>query len=201
MNLIEGNHGSKFQSDLVHGNSGYITLFRNWGTGSRTTPANSDASRVAFVISAYNVYHNLVGNVAGKATWTSGIALDSNTGTTLPKGFSFGRLSGGGNSTHVDSLAFSTADWGTNNSCSNYDYVTEGITGGHTCALPVPPSLYYTAKPAFFGNTPWPLFGPDVAGKVTTTPAQACFDANQMPNCPIHPPVAPGNPSIQRLRP
>ena len=51
------------------------------------------------------------------------------------------------------------------------------------------PSLYLTAKPAWFGATPFPVIGPDVtggqdaSGHVNTIPAQACYNKGEMPGC------------------
>jgi hypothetical protein len=55
-------------------------------------------------------------------------------------------------------------------------------------------SLYLTFKPSWFGNTPFPVIGPDVQGgqnangHVYTIPAQACFNRGAMPGC-LDPPV------------
>ena len=67
----------------------------------------------------------------------------------------------------------------------NWDWFTQkqrwhGIGGfGPTDAslpLPIPNSLYLTAKPAFFGNNPWPWVDPST-GTTYVLPAKARFDA------------------------
>jgi hypothetical protein len=39
----------------------------------------------------------------------------------------------------------------------------------------LPASLYLSAKPAFFGNTPWPAIGPDANPMVNSLPARERF--------------------------
>jgi hypothetical protein len=41
----------------------------------------------------------------------------------------------------------------------------------------LPPSLYLTAKPPFFGDAPWPLSGADLAPSSTPLPAQVRYEA------------------------
>jgi hypothetical protein len=41
----------------------------------------------------------------------------------------------------------------------------------------LPNSLYLTAKPAFFGDLPWPWVDPTGTTKVFTLPAQVKFNA------------------------
>jgi hypothetical protein len=44
-------------------------------------------------------------------------------------------------------------------------------------AQQLPPSLYLSSKPAFFGSNPWPWVDPTGGTKVFTLPARARFDA------------------------
>ena len=57
--------------------------------------------------------------------------------------------------------------------------VWDASTSNHN----LPPSLYMTTKPNWFGNTPWPGIGPDVAGYCTINPAQQCYLWGMMPAC------------------
>src|SRR5581483_10023420 len=47
----------------------------------------------------------------------------------------------------------------------------------------LPPSLYLSSKPSFFGSTPWPAIGPDVTSGTETgghafrIPARRCYDS------------------------
>jgi hypothetical protein len=46
----------------------------------------------------------------------------------------------------------------------------------------MPPSLTYSQKPAFWGSSPWPAFGPDVAASLTNKiPAQLRYEAMGSP--------------------
>jgi hypothetical protein len=60
----------------------------------------------------------------------------------------------------------------------------------------IPPSLYLTNKPAFFGEVAWPAFGPDRAPQVGTIPAKLRYEA--MISAP--PPMPPGKPSGVTVR-
>ena len=40
----------------------------------------------------------------------------------------------------------------------------------------IPPSLYLTSKPAFFGSYPWPWVDPVGAVKLQTLPAKVRYD-------------------------
>jgi hypothetical protein len=40
----------------------------------------------------------------------------------------------------------------------------------------LPPSLYLTAKPDYFGAVPWPPIGPDVTGQTSDIPAKLRFE-------------------------
>jgi len=78
---------------------------------------------------------------------------------------------------------------------ANYDYATKSVrwhgiggTGAGSTPSPtpaVPPSLYLTRKPAFFGTTPWPwVDGASAAQPLPgVLPARARFDAGT-PNAP-----------------
>jgi hypothetical protein len=66
----------------------------------------------------------------------------------------------------------------------NFDYVTNSTIwdpkiSDHT----LPPSLYLSGKPVWFGEVPFPAIGPDVSGMFNKIPAQICFEQKQMPDC------------------
>jgi hypothetical protein len=88
MELIEGNYSPNFKGDTYWGNSIYITVFRNWFSGSRAAhaplntyvyssltgggttcnfPYMDITGREAVDVQAYSFYHNFVGNVLGKS--------------------------------------------------------------------------------------------------------------------------------------
>jgi len=60
----------------------------------------------------------------------------------------------------------------------NFDYLSNKVvwTDGLP-EQPLPPSLYLSAKPGFFGNLPWPWVDPTADAKLQTLPAKARSDA------------------------
>ena len=58
----------------------------------------------------------------------------------------------------------------------NFDYLTNSVRWDHEPRA-LPTSLYLTAKPAFFGDLPWPWVDPTGTTKVWTLPAQVKFDS------------------------
>ncbi len=188
MELFEGNESWDAESDVVWGNSLYISFFRNHMTGRRASAAPlmlSDAAiRHAAGAGIYCKWFNFVGNVLG----TPGDPLAPQTSAVYEKD--------AGNM--CDSTVFSVwmLGWGdTNGNCGivqpgqsdtaasiirhgNFDYVTNSIVwdpalGNHT----LPPSAYLSTKPAFFGNNPWPWVTPENApSTLATLPARVRFD-------------------------
>lgn len=189
MNLWEGNDCQQIRADYVHGNTAYQTLFRNFGRGHRSNLSFTSGSRFAFVIGPFARFFNLVGNVAGQPSWTGGIGVDNNSGSSTPVAYRYGKHT---NNSYLDSTAYSTSL-----NQQNYEYVTDGVVLNQSSGT-VPPSLYYTTRPAFFGNVPWPPFGNDVTGKTSTIPARSCYEQNQMPNCLSNTALpAPSNLTVQ----
>ena len=173
MNLWEGNIGSKIMADYTQGSSSHNTLFRNWGRGYRDTPAFSSGI-AGFVVGPYNRYYNLVGNVSGMPSWTSGTAIEDNNNSQKPVAFSFGHHTDG---SYLDSQAYSTSLIH-----GNYDYVTDGVAlwqGGSDHTLPN--SMYYSSRPSWWcTEVPWPPIGPDVPSLTNGIPAMRRYDG---PGC------------------
>ncbi len=184
------------------------TLCPGGGTGCGTGPKNQDTD--AFNFSSFNRYYNIALSVAGTAggyfttyqqqgnsgspsscpatNWTTLYNLNYGTGTLVPwspacTGASF----------IIDNdplVSTSLMRWG------NYDVVNasvqtnSGETGSSASTYPglsspstsyaSYPSLYLSAKPAFFGSNPWPPIGPDVSGGPLPNgskhnPAELCY--------------------------
>jgi hypothetical protein len=55
---------------------------------------------------------------------------------------------------------------------ANFDYYNKATVYQSGMSQAIPPSLYYAAKPSYFGSLQWPPIGPDVSGLVTNIPAQ-----------------------------
>ncbi len=212
-NLWEGNVAISFTPDSYWGSSSHNTAFRNWLRG--TTKANPPytgrgpedtvnghwevQNTRAIALDYANRYYNLVGNVAGSPEM---LALTYyNNGTqpipatpmtlapqyrvydNLVNGYSFGYASSGddGTSALANQLPYSTLFWHGDVNFINMSTVWDANTSNHN----LPPSLYLTTKPSWFGNTSWPLIGPDVAGYTNKNPAQLCYEQGKMPGCPL----------------
>ncbi len=152
MNLWEGNWAACWWGDYTQGSSSYLTAFRNSFSGKQTSYSLMNPWLWTVVeVETYNRYFNLIGNIVGNATMTGGTVINNGGGGPLPTMFRFGYSSTGGS--HTDSLPYSTAILH-----GNYDFVSDSI---HDWASPdhtLPMSLYYTARPAFFGNLTWPPY-------------------------------------------
>ena len=194
--LFEGNWGDNLDNDHTHGNSTYITFFRNQGTGLRTRftdPSNSksvdDSAGIGWACgggncrpngpgplraagpSAYNYWFAFVGNVlglAGKTTAANGWSYQGNWGgkRMWMLGWNDGA---GGEDPYLDGA---TASYIFRH--GNYDYVHGAIADwapGYSKTLP--DSFYLSSKPSFFGagascTYPWPWVTP-----TGTNPIQA----------------------------
>ena len=169
MNLWEGNIGSKIMGDFTQGSSSHNTLFRNWGRGYRDSPAFSSGI-AGFVIGPFNRYYNLLGNVSGMPSWTSGTAIEDNATARKPVAFSFGR--------HTDGRYLDPQSYSTSLFHGNYDYVTDGVAlwqGGFDRSLP--DSMYYSSQPSWWcTEVPWPPIGPDVPSLTNDIPAKRRYD-------------------------
>jgi hypothetical protein len=173
--LYEGNHISHLEADDVWGSSSHIVLFRNWlrgeSTGTDVPSFPPSGGFWAAHIDRLNVYYSLVGNVLGvdNATWAAGrleITQSSHCDSGTRTAYAFGCSDG----------VYFAPPRTTAIKHGNYDYVTDSVSfwdGGANHTLKT--SLYYEAKPAFFGPCNWPVFGPDVGGITGTHPAQQRF--------------------------
>ncbi len=161
--------------------------------------------------------NNLAGNVVGSKQLTSMMPMKkilvwSSSTSRAYSGTAYGYSFGYGGSGAGDSGTYSScgksgypaSPWCSDNSESyttgiiqgDYSYADGSINWGfggykdpnasdHT----LPSSLYLSAKPAFFGSTPFPAIGPDVvggndaSGHVHYIPAQVCYAEGKMPDC------------------
>jgi hypothetical protein len=187
MQLLEGNSSAKLVWDYTWGSSSHNTAFRNHVRVQRTTPSVS-WGRWGIDVQSFNRFINLVGNVVGLPTWTTGTVLaNGSCSPSQPVAFRFGCSAQPGS--YTDSQSRSTAILH-----GNYDYITRGVAawdGGSDHVLRS--SLYYAAKPAFFGSCAWPPFGPDMTPLIGILPARNRFEGGT--SCPTEssPPAAPTN--------
>jgi hypothetical protein len=184
--LFEGNYSNNFDSDYTHGNSIYLTAFRNWFSGKRRDFADTAGAfgNIRTVGAMYgSQWLSFVGNVLGRkgemAGWHYTVAAMSCD--------SSGNNCTGKNSNWSDpdiwKLGYdrweATPDPKVLNTIirdGNYDFLTNSQKWHNTPdGFAIPDSLYLKAKPAFFGNNPWPWVNP-ATGSLAILPAKARFD-------------------------
>lgn len=189
MNLFEGNIGAKIYADFTHGSSSYNTFFRNNSTRDSSALAVTNALR-AVDIEKVQYYYNFVGNVLGKAgqTWT---AFEDNGTRTAGSGryvYTWGYPSDGA-STSTDRQSKATAL-----RHGEYDYQTQSTRwDANIPDQNLPPSLYLTSKPNFFGRLSWPSIGPDRTPLAGTIPAKERYEGRAVPPTTTTPLAAPTN--------
>jgi hypothetical protein len=198
--LWEGNDGAGLTADQVHGTSHFITGFRNRFHGWEPGKTNQT---VAVHIYTFNRYFNMVGNVLGTDAYHAHYASQEGGPSNIICDRSIYALGWGGNcgpgslpsDTKVASTLVRWGNYDTVNDASRFrsDEVPSGDPD-YPNAVPssnqLPSSFYLSAKPSFFGSTPWPAIGPDVTGGQDTTvggraykiPARACFENSESVN-------------------
>jgi len=163
--LIEGNWTPNIGGDTTHGNSGWHTHLRNYCNGQNSSGGMNGNLR-AVGMDGWTHYHAYVGNVlrGGNVYETN---PSSRNGTSIYQlGNNYG--GGGGNWDNGYAAAHIHRD-------GNWDNVTNGVVWA-SAPRTIPPSLYLTGKPSFFGARTWPWVEP-TTGTVLTLPAKARYDA------------------------
>jgi hypothetical protein len=181
--LFEGNLSFNYDSDDTWGGSLAMTVFRNHLTGRRRDYPNGDNVRAAGLMFG-SWWHSFVGNVLGEAGRMDGwIYEDPGDGTY---GHSTSRW---GNYPTIWKLGYAPGAWdqapdpkvrSTVSREGNFDYVTNTVRWDNG-PQQLPNSLYLSAKPAFFGDLPWPWVDPTGTTKVSTLPAQRRFENPVVP--------------------
>ena len=184
--LFEGNYGHNAESDHTHGNSIYLTFFRNQLRGMRAPFANQAGGRVddamqsgngpkrAVGLQAYSYWMSFLGNVLGDPERTNGWLYEARFAGRRPGIWLLGW--DGVTPYPTDVRVAETAL-----RHGNFDYVTKTVRWDPRVASQrLPPSLYLVQKPSFFDagrGYVWPWVNPDGAAKVHTLPAKARYDA------------------------
>jgi hypothetical protein len=195
--LFEGNWGDNLDSDNTHGNSTYITFFRNLGSGLRTPFDDPSIGGTALVDDytgkgyycpsglascvpntpgplraagpmAYSYWFAFVGNVLG----VSGTTTAAN-GWTYSGDFSASRIFMlgwmGNNGGQDPNLDGTTGSYVFIN--GNYDYLHNAVTWKGS-PVTLPNSFYLSSKPSFFTSSyPWPWVTPTGSEQVQTGPS------------------------------
>lgn len=181
--LFEGNWGWNADSDQTHGNSIYITHFRNLLTGFRTSFTDyvgggtiddtlGAAPLRAAGAHAYAYWHSFVGCVLGTSGLMSGwVENATSTLNTLPPPaiWTLGvvDISPQGHDPVVETTTIRDG---------NYDFVTNSQKWFNTPGrFTIPNSLYLTSVPSFFSGNTWPWVDPST-GTTYTLPAKHRYD-------------------------
>lgn len=165
MNLMEGNwFEGRLRGDDVWGSSSHSTFFRNKGVLMPNRSGGGWDVDIQKNQNYYNFIGNLLGTIGVESTYElynvdlSGKLAAYRLGYTGD-----GDGSASGNDPRVAATALRHGNW---------DSVTNGAVwnGGDDRILP--PSLYLSSKPSWWGAVQWPAIGPDVipmypaAGKI-----------------------------------
>ncbi len=184
MELFEGNWAAHIGTDVVWGNSGWLTFFRNYASSQQRraslVPETWDVEAMGF--EGKGVAINVVGNVLGAPG--KGLAYEVTSdppGTRRAAVYRIGhRADGGGGQGRSDLYEDPSRPGSTASTLlrhGNFDYVTGGVVWSRgIAARDLPPSLYLKEKPAFFGDNPWPWVDPTGPKKLHVLPAKQRFD-------------------------
>jgi hypothetical protein len=171
MNLFEGNSTNRAHLDTYWGSNARYILLRN----TMICPEGYERSRVPAMIDKNNPYMRFLGNILHHE-----ICTEDRVVWVVPD--------------EPDDFSDPDFTLSTLIRHGNYDYMSENTfwdpeIPDHT----IPDSYYLTEKPEFFtnapwGDTPWPIIGPDVLHKGIIPAQQRFCDLNG-----ITPPQAPLN--------
>lgn len=187
--LFEGNYTFNMDSDDTHGNSIYLTFFRNYATGYRrafhntlnhnilvddinSEPGRNGPLRAAGAM-AYSYWMSWIGNVLGTPGHTSGWTYAGGPpGTARIFMLGWDGTPPYPTDTRVSKTAIRHG---------NYDYLRKRVEwdpsiGNHT----LPGSLYLNGKPPFFNaghGYAWPWVDPTGSPQLYTLPAKVRYDA------------------------
>lgn len=183
MELLEGNQSFNAVGESFWGNSVYITMFRNHLTGTRRDVGRiglSDKSlRKVFMLDKHSYYYNAVANVLGEkeVALQEGQerfiyeATQADLDSPVVAMWVIGHNSEDPNEAINPRVAETTVRHG------NFDFVTRNVVWADNLPKDLPPSLYLTKKPAFFGSNAWPWVRPEAGGITTGLPARERFDS------------------------
>jgi hypothetical protein len=185
--LFEGNQSWNMDSDSTHGNSTYITFFRNYASGFRKAFTAMDGGRIddsagccgperAGSAHQYSYWFSFIGNVLGSPGKMSGWVYEDDGGTNrFPSAaiwtLGYFDVSPQGSDPFVATTTLRDG---------NYDYLNNSIKwDANDTAHTLPNSLYLTSAPLFFsgGASTWPWVVPTGSPQLFTLPAKARYDA------------------------
>jgi hypothetical protein len=184
MTLFEGNWAPHVGAAATHGSASNLTFFRNYAsTQARTVAATSNTE--AIQLDAGMLGMNVLGNVLGRpgAVYEPtpdprkpGEYLWKTLSWPPPKIYLLGGWARNGSPQFFDPRVAETLL-----RHGNFDHASGEVRWDPKVARKdLPPSLYLRAKPAFFGDLPWPWVDPLREPMLTTLPAKARFDAMKL---------------------
>jgi hypothetical protein len=171
MNLFEGNYVSTIGFDFYWGSASHNTIFRNYtDMDCRMVSGQQMLAIIAVRLDQRNYFTNVLGNVFGNEGMKGIIeAAAPNYGQKMVWRLGYKTPSGGG-AADDPKTAQTLLRHG------NLDFISKQIHWDPTIQnQKLPNSLYLTAKPAFFGSTPWPAMGPDATPVYSSIPARDRF--------------------------
>jgi hypothetical protein len=190
MELVEGNYAPHLGGASTWGNAGGITFFRNHAPGAfrsiALTGPNAPANQASIELGARMLDMNVVGNVLG-APGAAGAEYETRGPGTCRRRVPFiYRLNYDGAKGYCEfPTPPETQASDTLLRHGNYDTVTGAVRWDPSISSrALPPSLYLTRKPVFFGALPWPWVDPTAAPRIGTLPARARFDAGRPTGAP-----------------
>jgi len=202
-NLYEGNVAAKFQSDGYHGSASHDTAFRNWFHG---TCDKTDKFGICVYLNRFTRHYAIVGNVLGRKGYTYRYDnADNGFGYEDRYIYALGlpNIGNGGFSGYAQpSKGTYWKDWkkmlasapgkgpgpggfqeldrdvkATTLRKGNYNYHHRAVPPSESLAgATLPKSLYLAKKPSWFGDLPWPAFGPDTDFEKNKIPAQVRYE-------------------------
>jgi hypothetical protein len=173
MELVEGNQLSRICFDNYHGGSGYMTVFRNYASGSQLPLKEIRFRSICGIELQGNTYFtNIVGNVLMQPG-LKGIyeMYKTEDNCNAMSAYVLGYVDCCESGLGSDSMVYDTLL-----RHGNFDYITNSVKWDPK--IPdrnIPDSLYLKSKPEFFGDTRWPSFGPDLSPMVVNNPARERF--------------------------
>jgi len=171
MNLWEGNIGVQAAADFIHGSSSHNTLFRCRFSGwqDSTITSNNNAIELQYKNTFMNVLGCILGTSGRSDTYESAYPASGDNALRNIWRLGYGGPSWAGDTTVKATLLRDR----------NYDYVRKQTDSDNRITAPtLPPSLYLSSKPYWWGTMPWPPIGPDAPGLVNKIPAQLRYEAS-----------------------
>lgn len=187
--LFEGNYGFNFDSDKTHGNSVYLTVFRNHLRGVRKAFVNphdgltyDDQNQQATNgplrcagAGYYSYWFNFVGNVLGASGQMTGWAYENNQGLNGPHAIwmlGWDDFSPYPNDPQVAATAIRHGNWDYVNNAITWDPNITDHSASSSGYIPLGPPRFWPQS----GYT-WPWVDPAGTTKLYRLPAKARYDA------------------------